>query len=98
MTRIPQGVEATAAAARPLAAAHSIWEIMLHATSWTRELTRRLGGALPAEPLAEDWPDVGAATPERWAAAAGARQASGARRWLTPTRTSRRPRAWTVGW
>lgn len=69
MTRILDGVHASTAAARPLPAGHSIWEIVLHVTGWTREAARRLGGAPPAEPEPGDWPPAGDPTPERWAAA-----------------------------
>ncbi|HEY7818948.1 MAG TPA: DinB family protein, partial [Vicinamibacteria bacterium] len=33
-----QGVDARTAAARPIDGAHSIWEITLHLTGWTREV------------------------------------------------------------
>ena len=69
LARILADVDAPAAAARPLPAAHAIWEIVLHVTGWTREVTRRLGGAPPAPPPEGDWPEVGPATPERWRAA-----------------------------
>jgi hypothetical protein len=50
---------AEAAAARPLTGRHSIWELVLHATAWTREVERRVGGAAPAaEPTEGDWPSA----------------------------------------
>ncbi len=72
MTRILAGLDATGAAARPLPAAHSIWEIVLHVTAWTGEVARRLDGTPPAAPAEGDWPEVGATTPERWQAALAA--------------------------
>jgi uncharacterized damage-inducible protein DinB len=63
---------ATSASARPLPAAHCIWEIVLHVTAWTGEVTRRLGGAPPTQPAEGDWPQVGPPTPERWQAALAA--------------------------
>ncbi len=69
LTRILAGLDAGAAGARPLPAAHCIWAIVLHITAWTREVTRRLGGAPPAQPAEGDWPEVGASTSERWQAA-----------------------------
>ena len=38
------------ARSRPAPAVHSIWELVLHMTAWTREVTRRLQGHLAAEP------------------------------------------------
>ena len=61
-----EGLTPAEAAARPLADAHSIWEIVLHMTSWVREVERRLGGAEPAPPAEGDWPEVGEPTAEAW--------------------------------
>jgi hypothetical protein len=58
LTRVLDGVDARLAAARPIARAHSIWELVLHLTSWTREVARRLRGAAPAPPREGDWPSV----------------------------------------
>jgi uncharacterized damage-inducible protein DinB len=38
------GVDAKTAAARPIATAHSIWELVVHLTGWERVITRRLLG------------------------------------------------------
>ena len=64
-----KGLTAEQAAARPVAEAHSIWELVLHLTAWTGEVTRRLGGASPAVPAEGDWPAVGAVSPGGWAEA-----------------------------
>lgn len=50
-----RGVDARAASARPVAGAHSIWELALHVDAWTREVTRRLGGAPAGDPIEGDW-------------------------------------------
>lgn len=60
------GLTAAQAAARPVPAAHSIWEIVLHLTGWTAEVSRRLKGAAPAMPEAGDWPEVGAVSEVAW--------------------------------
>lgn len=60
------GVRAADAGAHPVAGAHSIWELVLHMTAWTREVSRRLHGAPPAEPSEGDWPAVGELTEPRW--------------------------------
>ena len=39
--RVLEGITAQQAAARPLAQGHGVWELVLHMTSWTREVTRR---------------------------------------------------------
>jgi uncharacterized damage-inducible protein DinB len=49
-------VDHAQAAAHALPGAHSIWEIVLHMTSWKNEVRRRIGGAKPAVPLEGDWP------------------------------------------
>jgi hypothetical protein len=63
------GLTADEAAARPVANAHSAWEIVLHARSWTREVARRLGDGEAGEPVDGDWPAVGETTEEAWSAA-----------------------------
>ena len=57
------------AVARPVEGAHSIWETVLHLTSWTEEVLRRVDGGTPAAPASGDWPAVGAPTPAAWRAA-----------------------------
>ena len=56
IARILDGVNAARASARPLAAAHSIWEIVRHLTAWTNEVGRRLAGHPAAVPEEGDWP------------------------------------------
>lgn len=55
-----------AAAAHPVSSGHSIWEIVLHMTSWQREVVRRIGGAEPGEPENGDWPSPPAPGQEAW--------------------------------
>jgi uncharacterized damage-inducible protein DinB len=63
------GISAQEAAAHPISGAHSIWELVLHMTVWTREVSRRIGGAEPAIPPEGDWPAVGKVSREVWTAA-----------------------------
>jgi uncharacterized damage-inducible protein DinB/heme-degrading monooxygenase HmoA len=63
------GVSAEAAAARPVAAAHSIWELVLHVTAWTDVFRRRLEGTAVEEPEAGDYPAVPRPTSGAWAEA-----------------------------
>ena len=61
-----KAVDAAQAAHRPIAAAHSIWELVLHMTTWKDVVARRLGG----EPIPEvDFPRIAETTPAAWAAA-----------------------------
>jgi uncharacterized damage-inducible protein DinB len=62
-----RGVSAADAASRPVADAHTIWELVLHMTSWAREVRGRLEGQEARDPIDGDWPPVGAVTEERWA-------------------------------
>jgi uncharacterized damage-inducible protein DinB len=57
LTEALAGVDAAAAAARPIADAHTIAELVHHVAAWTREVARRLGGAPPRMPVEGDWPD-----------------------------------------
>lgn len=52
-------VSATQAAARPLAHAHSIWELVLHIAAWQKIALRRMNGEdLLNVAEEEDWPPV----------------------------------------
>jgi uncharacterized damage-inducible protein DinB len=63
-------VTAAEAKRRPGPTAHSIWELVLHMTAWTREVARRLEGHKAAEPEMGDWPAPPAVPDERaWRAA-----------------------------
>ena len=64
------GVTAEQAAARPVSAAHTIWELVLHATAWTEIARERLAGSAKGEPTPEeDWPPVTDTSPDAWRAA-----------------------------
>ncbi len=69
LKHILAGVTAGQARARPLAGAHSIFEIVLHMIGWKDEVRRRLSGAPAAEPEQGDWPAAGHPSPEGWRAA-----------------------------
>lgn len=44
LMEILEGVDARTAARRPIANAHTIWELVLHLAAWERVVTRRLHG------------------------------------------------------
>ncbi|HYD51386.1 MAG TPA: DinB family protein [Gemmatimonadaceae bacterium] len=62
-------VTAATAAARPIADAHSIWEIVLHLTGWKHEVCRRVEGADPGMPSNGDWPEPEAPSEDAWVTA-----------------------------
>jgi uncharacterized damage-inducible protein DinB len=66
--RVLEGITAQQAAVRPLAQAHGVWELVLHMTAWTREVTRRLRDRVAREPEDGDWPAPGTGEGE-WNAA-----------------------------
>jgi uncharacterized damage-inducible protein DinB len=72
LAQILADVTAVQAASRPIPNAHSIWELVLHLTGWTREVTRRLEGADAGVPAEGDWPAVGVVSPSNWDSAKGA--------------------------
>lgn len=53
---------------RPIPAAHNIWELALHITSWANIATRRITGGQVAPSRNEDWPSVGEVSADRWVA------------------------------
>lgn len=55
---ILSGLSAADAAAHPIPGAHSIWELVLHMTAWTREVRERLGRTAATLDGAHDWPPV----------------------------------------
>jgi uncharacterized damage-inducible protein DinB len=61
-----EGVTAERAAARPLARAHSIWEIVLHVGGWKRVVLQRLEGQAVKLPEEGDWPQVADASERGW--------------------------------
>jgi uncharacterized damage-inducible protein DinB len=66
LSAILDGITWHQAASKPLADAHSIWELVLHMTGWKNETRRRLSGAPAGEPENGDWPAVGQTSAERW--------------------------------
>ncbi len=66
---ILEGVRAEQAAARPIAGAHSIWELVLHIAAWDGIVLRRLGGAASEMSDAENFPAVTDTRDVAWRAA-----------------------------
>ena len=60
------GVNAEMAAARPIAGAHTIWELVRHVIAWVRAVGTRLDGEPVELPAAEDWPAIGDTGEAAW--------------------------------
>jgi uncharacterized damage-inducible protein DinB len=70
LAEVLNGVSADRAAARPIAGAHSIWELVLHVTAWVEIARARLKGESTGDPTPEqDWPPVTATDAAAWARA-----------------------------
>ena len=54
ITSVLKGIDAETAALRSVPSGHTIWELVLHMTSWTREVASRVRGTPPRSPV--DWP------------------------------------------
>ena len=63
-----EGVDVRVATTGPLESTHTIAEIVLHVTAWTREVTRRLRTGVARDPDEGDWPYQMIDTEAEWAA------------------------------
>lgn len=61
-----KGVTAKRAVARPVKKAHSIWELVLHLTTWERIVRSRFAGDPIEATPALDWPKPEKPTPAAW--------------------------------
>ncbi len=59
-------VSVSQAAARPIAGAHTIWELVKHIRAWESAAVRRLNGDRAELPDDEDWPAAKEMTEEAW--------------------------------
>jgi uncharacterized damage-inducible protein DinB len=66
MFEILKGVTAAQAAARPIAGAHTIWELVLHIAAWDGAVLRRMGGVEVTLSDAENFPPVKDASEAAW--------------------------------
>jgi uncharacterized damage-inducible protein DinB len=64
-----RGITAEQGSRRPIAQAHTVWELVLHITSWQREVVRRLRTGIVREPEHGDWPAVADTSDDAWRAA-----------------------------
>ncbi len=61
-----EGVTAEQAAKRPIAAAHTIWELVHHVTAWNNIVNRRLHGDASTPTDEDDWPPVKDTSAAAW--------------------------------
>ena len=66
LSEILELVKPEQAVARPLANAHSIWELVHHITAWENVFRRRLEGEQITEPERGDFPPVKEVSEEAW--------------------------------
>jgi uncharacterized damage-inducible protein DinB len=64
--QVLDGISAQQAAARPLPAAHTIWEIVMHMIFWEGVVTRRLAGNRAGLVDELNFPAMPAVTEENW--------------------------------
>src|SRR5437879_5526966 len=69
LSEVLNGVTAAQAQQKPVSGTHSIWELVLHLTTWTNVARRRFEGELFEVTESEDWPAVTGRDPEDWARA-----------------------------
>jgi uncharacterized damage-inducible protein DinB len=72
------GVDARMATTRHVSSAHTICELVLHMTAWTREVARRLRLGIAQEPEQGDWPAGAPANDAEWTAMVAALDAANA--------------------
>jgi uncharacterized damage-inducible protein DinB len=63
---ILEGITWEQASARPVAGAHSIWELVLHLAAWKNEVRHRLAGDPAGEPAEGDWPPIASLGSQGW--------------------------------
>ena len=61
-----QGISSSQAAARPIASAHSIWQLVNHIDAWERACLRRLNGDPAQLSDEEDWAPIHDTSESAW--------------------------------
>ena len=64
--QVLEGVDAAQAAAHPIPRAHSVWELVRHATAWHEIALRRLAGEKVELTPQVDWPPVTETGEDAW--------------------------------
>ena len=66
LLEVLDGIDAKTAAAHPIPDGHSIWELVLHLTTWERVIARRIHGEALMPPDDENFPAVQQSTNAAW--------------------------------
>ena len=66
LRKILSDISADKAFAKPIAEAHSIWEIVLHVAAWNDTWVERLSGNLRLEPIDGDFPKIAERDEHAW--------------------------------
>jgi len=67
LAQVLEGVTSEHAAARPIAGAHTIWELVAHVTAWAEIARARVHGERLGDPSPdEDWPPVTSTSEADW--------------------------------
>ena len=66
------GIDAKAAAARPINKAHSIWELVIHLAGWEQVVTRRLQGQTATLTDEQNFGHIDSHTEQSWQSAVAA--------------------------
>lgn len=70
LKEVLEGISAERALSRPIHAAHTIWDIVLHVSTWASLAQRAIEGEpIPTWPFPEDWPPIAATNEAAWRAA-----------------------------
>ena len=66
LLKILADIDAAKAAARPIAGAHSIWELVMHIAAWDKAVTDRLEGGRGAVSSEENFPVIDDSSEASW--------------------------------
>jgi uncharacterized damage-inducible protein DinB len=66
LMEILDGIDAKSAASRPVSAAHSVWELVLHVSAWEQVVTRRMQGETLTLTDEQNFGHVGQVNDENW--------------------------------
>jgi uncharacterized damage-inducible protein DinB len=66
LMEILEGIDAKNAASRPVSAAHSIWELVLHVSAWEQVVTRRIQGEALTLTDEQNFGHVGQVNEKNW--------------------------------
>ena len=66
LMEILAGVDAAAAAARPISNAHTIWELTLHISAWDSVILRRIAGKAASPSDEENFPKIKDTSEAAW--------------------------------